>query len=186
MPVLRVVVRCALACALLAMAGEARAEWPCGENTRYRVARSVKGGKPIAIGAAKDPKDKPIYGAFTFVELNNDGRQDIVFESACIRGPGDSVKLHRVYASCGKAADGVEDFVMIFEAEELCARTVKIETQAAQTKASEVLWQDLQLVRTVREGGKGGGTCEQTAEALRFDGAQYKAGPRASKACPRP
>jgi hypothetical protein len=171
--------RCAIACALsVLIGGEAGADWPCADSARYRVARSAKGDKPIAIGAAND---RLTYGTFTFVELNDDGKRDLVFASACIRGPADSVRFHRVYASCGRAIDGIEDFVLIFEDEELCTRTVEIEAQTGQTKANGVLWQDLRLVRKVP-----GKRCEQTAQTLQFDRAQYKTGPRASRPCPKP
>jgi len=172
--------RYAIVCALAAsavIAGEARAGGPCAEGARSRIVRSVKGGKPIAIAA---PSDRPVYGELTFVELNGDGKQDLVLGSACIRSPTDSVRLYRVYASCGPAADGVEDFVQLFEEEQPCARSVKIERQAAQTKLDGVAWQDLQL--TVTMPGK---RCEQTTAPLSFDGAQYRAGQGTTKGCPK-
>jgi hypothetical protein len=181
MTVLRSLTPYALGCALsVLIAADARAEWPCAGNVRHRVARSAKGDKPIGIAAANE---RLVYGTFATAELNNDGRQDLVFASACIRGPADSVRFHRVYASCGPGADGGEDFVLIFEEEELCARAVKIETQAAQSKANGVLWQDLQLVRMTSGPG---GRCEQATQPLKFDGAEYRAGARASKPCPKP
>src|SRR5262245_39328825 len=111
---------CLLVPMLLAvLAGPAHAEWPCADGTHYRVVRARTGDKPIAIAAMND---RPVYGELTPVELNNDGKQDLLFRSACIRSPTDSVRLYRVFASCGPAADGVDELVMVFEEEELCAR----------------------------------------------------------------
>jgi hypothetical protein len=169
----------AISCAVVGLgAGEARADGPCVDGTRYRVVRSAKGGKPIAIAAAGE---RPVYGELAFVELNDDGKQDVVLASACIRSPADSVRLHRVYASCGPAAGGVEEYALVFEEEELCARAVKIEAQAAQTKVKGVAWRDLQLTRTLP-----GKRCEQATQALQFDGAQYRAGPRTTVPCSKP
>ena len=169
----------AIACAAVALgAGEARAEGPCAEGTRYRIVRSAKGGKPIAIAAAGE---RPVYGELAFVELNGDGKQDVVLASACIRSPADSVRLHRVYAACGAAAGGVEEYALVFEEEELCARAVKIEAQDAQTTVKGVAWRDLRLTRTLP-----GKRCEQATQALQFDGAQYRAGARATAPCPKP
>jgi hypothetical protein len=170
--------RIAIACALsVLIGGEARADGPCTDGTHYRILRSAKGAQPIAIAAASD---RPVYGAFTFVELNNDGKPDVVFASACVRSPADSVRYHRVYVSCGKAADGGEDFALLFEDEEPCERTVKIERQATQQKQGGAAWQDLQLTRTVP-----GARCEQTVVPLRFDGAQYRADQGTTQPCPK-
>ncbi len=168
----------AIACALsVLLTREARAEWPCADHTRHRIARSPRDGKPIGIAAAND---RLVYGALSFVELNGDGKQDVVFASACIRSPADSVRLHRVYASCGAAADGVEDLVLLLEEEELCARPVAIEPQAQQTTVGGMAWRDLRLVQT-----SPGERCAQTIQALRFDGARYRSGPRTSQPCPK-
>jgi hypothetical protein len=169
----------AIACVMGGLgAGEARAEGPCSDGTRHRIVKSAKGGKPIAITAAGE---RPVYGELVFVELNGDGKQDVVLASACIRSPADSVRLHRVYASCGPAAGGGEEYAIVFEEEELCARAVKIEAQAAQTTVKGVAWRDLQLMRTLP-----GKRCEQATQVLQFDGAQYRAGPRTTAPCPKP
>jgi hypothetical protein len=181
--------RCAIALALCvttagaagadpAPARPAPARGPCADGARYRIARSPRGAKPIAIAA---PDRTMIYGELAFTDLNGDGRQDVVLASACIRRPSDSVRSHRVYTSCGPAADGVEELALIFEEEELCTRAVKLEPQASQTEASGASWRDLQLIRTLP-----GPRCEQTTQALRFDGAQYQSGPRTTRPCPKP
>jgi hypothetical protein len=166
-----------IALAITIAGGEARADWPCADSTRYRVVRARNGDKPIAIAA---PNERAVYGELTSVELNNDGKHDVLFRSGCIRGPSDSVRLYRVFASCGPAADGVEELVMVYEEEELCTRQVELTTLAHQSKAGGVLWQDLQLARTMR-----GKTCERATEPLQFDGSRYQSGPRTTGPCKR-
>jgi hypothetical protein len=167
-----------VACGFVLLAAhDARAEWPCGDNTHYRVVHTPKGDQPIAILAAND---QPIYGDFTFVELNGDNRQDILFRSACIRGPIDSVRLHQAYASCGRARDGVEEFVKVFEQEELCSSDVTLSAATRQTTSSGLQWRDLQLTRTTP-----GKRCEQAIVPLQFDGDRYRPGAGTTRPCPK-
>jgi hypothetical protein len=159
------------------LAAPARADH-CDE-TRYRIAYSVKGHKPIAIGPFADgPTDKPVFGKLTPIELDGNARPDLLFESACIKGVSESTRLHRVFASCGKhVTDREDEYALIFDEEVPC--TTKLAIVRAKTSAES--WRDLTVTRTEpRKACK-----RKTVEALRFDGQRYAphGATRVIKAC---
>jgi hypothetical protein len=91
-----------------------------------------------------------------------------------------------VLASCGPSAvDGGEDYVVVYEEEELCTRTIQLAPVAASAKpadAKPAAWREIVLARkTPREG-----TCvELSTERLAFNGAKYTGGARTyTKKCP--
>ena len=150
---------------LLMLAAPARADH-CDE-TRYRIAYSVKGRKPIAIGPYADgPTDKLVFGKLTPIDLDGNARPDLLFESACIKGVTESTRLHRVFASCGKhATDREDEYALIFDEELSC--TVKLVITRAKTSAES--WRDLIVTRT--EPRKA--CTRKVVEGLRFDGQRY-------------
>ncbi|MEJ7602733.1 MAG: hypothetical protein WKG01_32895 [Kofleriaceae bacterium] len=154
---------------------------PCAED-HWRIAYS-KASKPIAIGPFADgPTEKPIYGKLQFLDVNDDARNDLVFESSCIRGIGETTRLHRVFTSCGKhAADRTEEYALVFAEEVPCTTKLAIARAKTSAELGGLTWHDLTITRVVPRK-----QCTQrTLEALRFDGATY--GPHGStrvvKAC---
>ena len=167
----------------LAWSPPARADWPCAGETQYRVAHSAKGKKPIAIGAyTGQPTTHLEYGELRFEDLNGDGKRDLLFQSSCIKGIADSVRWHRVLASCGVSPwDGGEDYVVVYEEEELCTRTIRLAPAAANAKPAvakpaeaKPAWRDLVLARKTPRGA----CTEESTEQLSFNGAKYVAGAR--------
>lgn len=162
---------------LLASAGAARADWPCAGEDVARIVRGARGAKPIAIATATT---RAVYGAFAPVDLNADGRGDLVFTSACFEDAGEKLRLHRIYASCGKNPfRDDEDFVLLFEREEPCARTVSL----APGKAARAPgWRPLTLTVTTPVG-----RCRERATwAVTWTGARYDTGTATRTSCPAP
>lgn len=151
--------------AVMVFAAPARADH-CDE-TRYRVAYSVKGHKAVGIGPFADgPSDKPVLGTMTAIDLDGNARPDLVFASACIKGVTESTRLHRVFASCGKhATDREDEYALVFDEEVPC--TTKIAITRAKTSAAA--WHDLTLARSVPRKQ----CTHKTIEMLRFDGTSY-------------
>lgn len=150
---------------VLLLAAPARADH-CDE-TRYRIAYSVKGHKPVGIGPFADgPTDKPVFGTMKPIDLDGNARPDLVFESACIKGVTESTRLHRVFAACGKhVTDREDEYALIFDEEVPC--TTKISITRAKTAAAA--WQDLTLARSVPRKQ----CTHKTIEMLRFNGMSY-------------
>ena len=173
-------IRLALVVVVVVASASAAAD-PCAED-RWRISYS-KDAKPIAIGRFADgPTEKPIYGRLQFIDVNADARNDLVFESACIRGIGESTRLHRVFTSCGKhAADRVEEYTLVFAEEVPCTTRLAIARAKTATEHGGLTWHDLTLTRAVPRK-----QCTQrTLEALRFSGATYGShgATRVVKAC---
>jgi hypothetical protein len=161
--IMMMIMRSALIVMLLA--ASARADH-CDE-TRYRIAYSVKGHKPIAIGPFADgPTDKPVFGKMKLVDLDGNARPDLLFESGCIKGVTESTRLHRVFAACGKhVTDREDEYALIFDEEVPC--TTKLAITRAKTTAAA--WHDLALTRAVPRKQ----CMHKTIEVLRFDGTSY-------------
>ncbi|MGN6106981.1 MAG: hypothetical protein ACTHU0_17885 [Kofleriaceae bacterium] len=160
------------------LAAEARADWPCEGETRWRIAHSAKDRKPIAIGPFADDRleavDRPIYGELAFEDLNGDGRKDVVFHSACITSPGERTRVHRVLASCGaRPGDPADEYVVVFEEEELCERAVAIAPAGKPPKSAKpaaedaLVWRELKIQRKQPKQPR-------STEVLRFDGRRYR------------